>query len=78
MLVPKTLQVYLSGSKIFGEYGDPYDVGVGLNWFPYGNRILRVNTQLLYLDDSPVGYSSVPFALGGNGTVWSTDLMLAF
>jgi hypothetical protein len=78
MLMPKTLQVYLSGSKIFGEYGDPYDVGVGLNWFPYGNRILRVNTQLLYLDDSPVGYSSVPFALGGNGTVWSTDLMLAF
>lgn len=78
MLMPKTLQAYLAGSKIYGEYGDPSDISVGLNWFPYGNRILRVNTQLLYLDDSPVGYSSVPFALGGDGTVWSTDLMLTF
>jgi hypothetical protein len=78
MLSPKTLQAYLAGSKIYGEYGDPSDISVGMNWFPYGNRMLRVNAQLLYLNDSPVGYSSVPFALGGDGTVWSTDLMLSF
>lgn len=78
MLVPRTLQVYLAGSKIYGEYGDPSDISLGLNWFPYANRILRINSQLLYLDDSPVGYSSVPYALGGDGTVFSTDVMLNF
>jgi len=78
MLVPKSIQAYLAGSKIYGEYGDPSDFSVGLNWFPYRNRILRVNGQALYLNDSPVGYTSVPFARGGNGTVWSTDIMLAF
>ncbi len=79
MLLPKSLQVYLSGSQINGEYGDPYDVSLGLNWFPYtGNRKIRVNTELLYLKDSPVGYTSVPFALGGNGTVFSTHFEFAF
>jgi hypothetical protein len=34
--------------------------------------------QGLYLQDSPVGYASVPFAVGGNGWVFSTDLMLNF
>ncbi len=78
MLIPQTLQVYLAGSKIYGQYGDPSDLSLGVNWFPYQNRILRINSQLLYLNDSPVGYSSVPFALGGDGTVWSTDVMLNF
>ena len=35
MLVPRVWQIYLSGSKIFGEYGDPWDVALGVNWFPY-------------------------------------------
>ncbi len=37
-----------------------------------------MNVQGLYLDDSPVGYSSVPFAVGGNGWVFTTDLIMAF
>jgi hypothetical protein len=78
MLVPQTVQAYLSGSKIFGEYGDPWDFSAGLNWFPYKNQNLRVNGQLLYLDQSPVGYTSVPFIVGGDGFVWTLDLMLNF
>jgi hypothetical protein len=78
MVVPRTLQAYLSGSKIFGEYGDPWDAALGFNWFPYRNQNLRANFQLLYLDESPVGYSSVPFIVGGDGTVISVDLMLRF
>jgi hypothetical protein len=78
MLLPKSLQAYLSGSKIFGEFGDPWDVAVGLNWFPMKRRELRVNVQGLYLEDSPVGYASVPFIVGGNGWVFTTDVMLNF
>jgi len=79
MLVPATWQVYLAASKIQGEYGNPYDIGLGVNWFPLkDNRKLRVHGELLYLEDSPVGYSSVPFAIGGNGVVLVTDLELAF
>ena len=33
MAVPKVLQLYLSGSQIFGNYGDPSEVRVGSNWY---------------------------------------------
>ena len=78
MVVPKQLQAYVSGSKIFGEFGDPWDVAVGVNWYPMKRRELRMNMQGLYLKDSPVGYSSVPFVVGGNGWVFTTDLMFNF
>lgn len=78
MLIPETLQAYTAGSKIFGEYGNPWDLAVGLNWYPNQRRLFRVNTEMLYLNNSPVGYSSVPFALGGKGMVFHTNLELMF
>ncbi len=78
MLIPKTLQPYIAGSKIFGEYGNPWDISVGVNWFPLQQRLFRVNAELLYLNDSPVGYSSVPFVVGGNGTVGHVNVELMF
>jgi len=78
MVLPQSLQAYVSGSKIYGEFGDPWDTALGMNWFPMKRRELRVNLQGLYLRNSPVGYASVPFAVGGNGWVFTTDLMLNF
>ena len=78
MLVPQTLQAYVAGSKINGQYGDPWDVSIGANWFPFKRRELRLNTQFLYLDESPVGNTSSPFIVGGNGWVFTTDVMLSF
>ena len=78
MVMPKKLQAYAAYSKIYGDYGDPSDFSLGLNWFPMGRKELRINVQGLYLDDSPVGYGSVPFAVGGNGWVFSTDAVVAF
>ena len=34
MLKPNYWQAYFSGSKIFGEYGDPWDAAVGLDVLP--------------------------------------------
>ena len=78
MLMPQTLQGYFAGSMINGQYGDPWDLSVGLNWFPMKRRELRLNAQALYLDRSPVGSSGVPFIVGANGWVFSTDVMLNF
>lgn len=78
MLIQKKLQAYASGSYIVGEFGMPADVAVGLNWYPFGRREFRINTQALHLSRSPVGYASVPFALGGTGWVFTTDFALAF
>lgn len=78
MLMPKKLQVYAGHSKIFGDQGDPWDFRVGLNIFPWKNRVVRWNNELLYLSRSPVGYTSVPFALGGKGFVFHSTWELAF
>lgn len=78
MVRPQELQVYAGYSRISGDYGDPYDIAIGVNWFPFLRKDLRINLQGLYLKDSPVGYSSVPFTVGGNGWSFSTDAIVAF
>ncbi len=78
MLKPQTLQAYVSGSKIFGEYGDPSDVRVGLNFYPWKNQSLRWNNEFIHLNDSPVGALSLPYLVGGDGTLFHSNLELAF
>lgn len=78
MVVPETIQTYVSGSYISGQYGSPWELGTGVNWFPKHERLFRVNTELLYLDESPVGYASVPFAVGAKGLVFNTNVEVVF
>lgn len=78
MIIPKTLQAYMGHSRIFGNFGDPWDFRFGANWFPYKNKVLRWNTEALYLFKSPVGYTSVTYPVGGRGWVFNTTLELAF
>ena len=82
MLMPKKLQAYTAGSMIFGEYGDPWDLTLGLNWFPFQvegfERQFRINAEAIYLVDSPTGNNSVPYIVGGNGTVYTITAELLF
>lgn len=78
MVLPQSLQAYVSGSKVFGEYGDPSDVRVGVNWFPWEKRFLRWNGEYIHLSHSPVGGSSLPYAVGGNGPVFYTSFEVNF
>jgi hypothetical protein len=77
MLIPRTFQVYLAGSYIDGEYGDPWDIRAGVNWHPWQNRVFRVNSQVMYLDRSPVGYTSLTYNVGSKGVIFNTDFELA-
>jgi hypothetical protein len=78
MAMPQSLQAYVSGSKIFGEYGNPWDVRAGTNWYPWMNHAVRLNAELIYLRRSPVGGLSLPFTVGGNGPLVVTNLELYF
>lgn len=78
MAIPKLLQVYLGGSTIFGQYGTPWDFRSGVNYFPFKNKVVRWNTEFLYLNKSAVGYTSVPYPVGGSGPVFHTTWELAF
>ena len=78
MLMPKTLQAYAGVSKIYGQYGDPWDMRFGINWFPWNNYVGRWNTEVLHINRSPVGGSSLPTVVGGTGDVFYTSLQLNF
>jgi hypothetical protein len=78
MLVPAKLQAYVGHSRVFGDYGKPWDFRTGVNFFPFESKVVRWNNEALYLRRSPVGYTSVPYAVGGNGFVFHSSFELAF
>src|SRR5262245_47588541 len=78
MVVPKLLQVYLSGSEIRGIYGNAAEARAGVNWYFMQKRGLRVNAEYLHLHKCPVGYTAVPYPVGGNGDVYHLNMELNF
>jgi hypothetical protein len=78
MLMPRLLQLYAGVSEIRGDFGNASELRLGLNYFPKRMRGLRVNGEWINLDDSPVGYTAVPYPVGGNGNVVHVNFELNF
>jgi hypothetical protein len=78
MLVPKLFQLYAGYSEIQGPYGDSNELRGGINYFPKRMRGIRVNGEWLRLDDIPVGYTAVPYPVGGDGNVYHVNFELNF
>jgi len=82
MLIPKHLQTYVSGSKIFGQYGNPYDISTGLNWYPFSkpgyDRQFRVSPEVMFVRNCPTGNTSVPYSVGSNGVIFLLSAELSF
>lgn len=74
MFIKDVLQGYAGNSVVSGDYGDGSDVRAGLNWYPFKDRGVRVNAEWIRLDNSPVGYTAVPYSVGANGDVFNINL----
>jgi hypothetical protein len=78
MPIQKILQVYLSGAQIFGRFGNASELRTGGNWYFTKQRGLRVNAEFIRLWNSPVGYTAVPYPVGGNGPLFHITLEMNF
>jgi len=78
MVIPKILQAYVSGSQIFGDYGDSSEVRAGGNWYFMKERGLRVNGEFIHVNKSPVGYTAYPMPVGANGNIFHLNLEMNF
>jgi hypothetical protein len=78
MILPRLLQVYVGRSEITGDFGDGSETRLGFNYFPQRERGIRLNAEWLSLNDSPVGYTAVPYPVGGNGDVFHVNLEMNF
>ncbi len=76
MVIDQKLQLYLSGSNIFGDYGNPWDGRFGVNWYLFDNQAVRLNGEVIYLNNSPVGALSLPYTVGAKGPVFHLNLEL--
>jgi len=78
MAVKDVLQLYVSGSQIFGDYGDPSEIRVGENWYFRKTRGLRLNGEFIHVNHSPVGYTAYPMPVGANGNIFHINLEMSF
>ena len=78
MIVDQTLQAYATYAKIYGEYGDPDDFRIGLNWFPWKNHVVRWNLEYINTTGIPVGGLSLPYPVGGTGYIVHSNFQVNF
>ncbi len=78
MAIKDVLQLYLSGSQIFGDYGDPSEVRTGANWYFMKERGLRLNGEYIHVNHSPVGYTAYPMPVGASGNIFHINLEMNF
>ncbi len=78
MIIQQRLQAYSTFSQVFGDYGNPWDARIGLNYFPWKNQAVRWNIEYIQINRSPVGGLSVPYPIGGTGRIFNTDFMVNF
>jgi hypothetical protein len=74
MVIPRVLQAYAMGSEVFGQYGHPWDATVGLTYYPFEHKQVRLNIEGIYMYRSAIGYTAVPYTVGGTGWVWSFNV----
>jgi hypothetical protein len=78
MAIKDVLQLYVSGSQIFGQYGDSSEVRVGENYYFLKQRGLRLNFEFIHVNKSPVGYTAYPMPVGANGNIFHVNMEMNF
>jgi Protein of unknown function (DUF3011) len=78
MAIKDVLQFYVSGSQIFGDFGNPSELRIGENWYFTKQRGLRLNGEFIHVNHSPVGYTAYPMPVGANGPIFLINLEMNF
>jgi hypothetical protein len=77
-IVPKKLVLYARGSKVFGQFKNPYEYGGGFKWYFLPTERLWLSGEMLRVNRSPYGGAFTPYTAGMNGWVPMIQTVLAF
>ena len=78
MAVKDLVQIYATGSQVFGDYCKPSEFRAGANWYFMRTRGLRMNGEFIEVHHSPVGYTAYPMPVGANGPIFHINLEMNF
>jgi hypothetical protein len=77
-IVPKRLVLYARGSKVFGEFANPYEYAGGLKWYFLPTERLWLTGELMRVDRAPYSGAFSPYTAGMKGWVPMMQTVLAF
>ena len=77
-VVPKKLLLYARGSKVFGQFANPYEYGGGFKWYFLPTERLWMTGEVMRIFKAPYGGAFTPYTAGMNGWVPMLQTVLAF
>src|SRR5215217_2487916 len=77
-VVPQKLMLYARGSKVFGQFANPYEYGAGAKWYFLPTERLWVTGELMRVKGAPYSGAFSPYTAGMSGWVPMVQTVLAF
>jgi hypothetical protein len=77
-IIPKRLVLYARGSKVFGEFANPYEFGGGYKWYFLPTERLWMTGEVMRVHRAPYSGAFTPYTAGMNGWVPMVQTVLAF
>ena len=77
-IVPKKLVVYARGSKVFGQFGSPYEYAGGFKWYFLPTERVWLTGELMRVHKAPYSGAFTPYTAGMAGWVPMIQTILAF
>ena len=77
-VVPKKLVLYVRGSKVFGQFANPYEYGGGFKWYMLPTERLWLTGELMRVKGAPYSGAFSPYTAGMSGWIPMIQTVLAF
>lgn len=77
-VIPKKLVLYARGSKVWGQFANPYEYGVGAKWYLLPTERLWMTGELMKVHGAPYSGAFSPYTAGIRGWVPMIQAILAF
>jgi hypothetical protein len=77
-VVPKKLLLYARGSKVFGQFANPYEYGGGFKWYFLPTERLWMTGEVMRVNKAPYSGAFTPYTAGMAGWMPMLQTVLAF
>jgi hypothetical protein len=77
-VLPKRLVVYARGSKVFGQFANPYEYAGGAKWYFLPTERVWLTGELMRVHKAPYGGAFTPYTTGLAGWIPMLQTILAF
>jgi hypothetical protein len=77
-VLPKKLLLYVRGSKVFGQFANPYEYGGGFKWYFLPTERLWMTGEVMRVNKSPYSGAFTPYTAGMAGWMPMLQTVLAF